>query len=260
MKADAAMPPPRPGSGGLTPGPAAASPVDGSFPGRWLTAASLILGPLLLLIGVLLRIRFDFFFPAQLAAAAAHPTLMFAAYSCFLGGIILLWPGIVVLAQRICRTHPRWGLWGGALVLFGLFARTFHAGADHLAFQLVRAQGVDPAVQVIQSSYGAPHIVKTMNAAILFGWLVLAVGAYRSGILGLVRSIALALMAGLMMGVLKGSSIISVVSTAGLCVALVPLGVEVLRAEPRPRQLALLGWSLAAAVGVSAMYLFGQAG
>ena len=235
-------------------------PPEPGFPGRWLGAASLILGPLLLLTGVVLRLRFDFFFPAQLEAAAAHPTLMFAAYSAFLCGVILLWPGIIVLAQRIGRTHPRWGLWGAALVIFGLFARTFHAGADHLAFQLVRIEGVEPAVRVIQSSYGAPHIVKTLNAAILFGWLVLAVGAYRSRTLGLVRSVALALMAGLMMGILKGSSMISVVSAAGLCVALVPLGLETLRADPRPRLLAFLGWSLAAAAGVGAMSLIGQAG
>ncbi len=237
-----------------------ALPPGAGFPGRWLGAASLILGPLLLLTGVLLRLRFDFFFPAQLEAVAQHPTLMFAAYSAFLGGVILLWPGIMVLAQRIGRTHPRWGLWGGSLVLFGLFARTFHAGADHLAFQLVRIQGVDPAVRVIQSSYGAPHVVKTLNAAILFGWLVLAVGAYRSRTLGPIRSLALASMAALMMGILKGSSLVSVVSVSGLCVALVPLGVEVLRADPRPRPLAVLGWSLAAAVGVGAMYLLGQAG
>lgn len=29
-----------------------------------------------------------------------------------------------------------WGLWGGALATSGLSARTFHAGVDHLAFQL----------------------------------------------------------------------------------------------------------------------------
>jgi hypothetical protein len=237
-----------------------AAPAAPAFPGRWLGAASLILGPLLLLVGVLLRIRFDFFFPRQLAAAATHPALIFAAYSCFLAGNILLWPGIVVVAQRISRTHPRWAVWGGTLVLFGLFARAFHAGVDHLAFQLVRLQGLDPAVQTIQASYGATHIVKTLNPAILFGWLVLALGAYRSGVLGLTRSVALALMAGLMMGVLKGSSLVSVVATTGLCVAFVPIGVELLRADPRPRLLVLVGWSLAVAAGSYSMFLLGQAG
>lgn len=35
---------------------------------------------------------------------------------------------------------------------------------------------------------------------------------------------------------------------------------KVLLADPRPRPLALLGWSLTAAVGVGAMYFLGQAG
>lgn len=231
-----------------------------SFPGRYLPAASLIVAPPLILTGVLLRLRFDYFFPAQLAAAAEHPRLIFAAYSCFLAGVILLWPGIVHLTQRIGRTHPRWALSGGALVLFGLFARTFHAGIDHLAFQLVRAQGLDAAMQTIQATYGASHVVKTLNAAIFFGWPILAFGAYRSGTLGLARSVALALMAGLMMGVLKGSSAVSVIATAGLCVALVPLGVELLREEPRPSAGALLGGTVLAAAGVYGMYLLGQAG
>src|SRR4051812_15346550 len=38
-----------------------------SFPGRWLAGTSLILGPALLLTGVLLRAGFDFFFPRPLA-------------------------------------------------------------------------------------------------------------------------------------------------------------------------------------------------
>ena len=65
------------------------------FPGRWLGAASLILAPLLLLAGILLRIRFHFFFPQQLAAYHDHPVLMTVAYNCFLAGNILLWPAVL---------------------------------------------------------------------------------------------------------------------------------------------------------------------
>src|SRR3954451_5475333 len=50
------------------------------LPGRWLGAASLIVGPLLLLTGILLRIQFHFFFPQQLAAYHDHPPLITAAY------------------------------------------------------------------------------------------------------------------------------------------------------------------------------------
>jgi hypothetical protein len=67
-------------------------------------------------------------------------------------------------------------------------------------------------------------------------------------------------MGALMMGVLKGSSAVSVVATAGLCVALVPLGVRVLREGPTPRPRAVVGYSLLAIAGLTVMFLLGQAG
>jgi hypothetical protein len=230
------------------------------FPGRWVGGISLVVGPLLMLTGVLLRIRFHFFFPQQLEAVQAHPTLMLAAYSAFLAGNIALWPGIVTLARLIGATRPGWAAWGGTLAIFGLFARTFHAGVDHLAFQLVRIQGVETATRVVGDSYGAFHIVKMLNVAIMFGWILLAIGAYRSGTLGLLRSVALGLMGALMMGVLKGSSAVSVAATAGLCVALVPLGFGVLRDGPTPAPRAVLGYTLLTIAGLTVMFLLGQAG
>ena len=46
------------------------------FPGRWVGGVSLILGPVLILTGALLRIQFHFFAPQQLAAFEAHPNLL----------------------------------------------------------------------------------------------------------------------------------------------------------------------------------------
>ena len=43
------------------------------FPGRWIGGVCLILGPVLMLTGALLRIQFHFFAPQQLEAFAAHP-------------------------------------------------------------------------------------------------------------------------------------------------------------------------------------------
>ena len=133
-------------------------PVNSAFPGRWLGGASLCLGPLLLLSGVLLRLPFDFFFPQQLAAYEQHPLRMDLAYTLFILGNILLWPAVLVLVQLIAETSYLWALWGGSLTMFGLFARTFSAGVDHLAFQLVRVEGLAPATKAIADSYGAFHI------------------------------------------------------------------------------------------------------
>lgn len=230
------------------------------FPGRWLGGASLVLAPLLLLSGILLRLPYYFFFPQQLAALLERPQLIAGAYNLFLAGILALWPAIVTLAGLIGRTRPGWAAWGGSFVLFGLFARTFHAGADFMAFQVVRTSGVEVAIRTVAGSYGKFHVVSALNATILIGWLLLAIGAYLSGTLGRIRSISLALMAALMMGVVKGSSATSVVAATGLCVALVPLGVAVLRTPPTPSLGQMLaGTSLAAGL-VGLLFYTGQLG
>jgi hypothetical protein len=176
------------------------------FPGRWIGGTSMIIGPVLLLGGELLRVQFDFFFPQQLKAFDEHPTRLMTAYSFFLAGNILLWPAILTLTKLIGHSKPAWALWGGTLVMLGLFARTFHYGINHLAFQLVRVQNLQLATKAIADAYGAFYIVASLSGAILFGWTILAIGAYRSGTLSLVRSLALGLMSALMLGVLKGSS------------------------------------------------------
>jgi hypothetical protein len=230
------------------------------FPGHWVGAIAMILGPIFLFVGALLRIQFHYFFPQQLAAFAEHPTLIATSYGAFLAGNILLWPAIVTLARLIGATRPGWAVWGGAFVIFGLFARAFHAGIDHLAFQMVRAQGLELATKTVAGSYGAFHIVSTLNPLIFFGWIALAIGAYLSGTLGLFRSIALGLMSALMIGVLKGSSLVSVVAISGLCVALIPLGTKVLRQGPTPSYRTILGWSVLMIGLVIILFFLGQAG
>lgn len=205
-----------------------------AFPGRWLTGTSLLLGPVLPLAGVVLRARFHFFFPDQLAAYERHPALMTASYSCFAAGTVALWPAVSALAARIGTACPTLAGLGGGLTLLGLFARTFHAGVDHLAFQLVGNLGSRSATTAVGDSYQAFHIFQYASFAIMLGWVVLAVGAWRSGVLGPVRSLALALMALLPLGVLKGTTPLSIVATAGLCIALAPLGLAILSNGPAP--------------------------
>jgi hypothetical protein len=206
-----------------------------SFPGKWIEGAGLVLGPVLVMAGVLLKLGHDAFFPDQLAAFAGSPAQMTAAYSCFAAGIVLLAPAVLAVAGRIGATHPRLAQWGLALTLAGLFARAFHAGVSHLAFQLVDVNGLGTAQHAISEQYGSFHIFQTINLATMAGWVVLAVGAWRSGVLGRVQSVGVALMTAMPVGVLKGTGVMSIVAAAGLCVALVPLGIKVLSRGPAPR-------------------------
>ncbi|MEV6974936.1 hypothetical protein [Kitasatospora sp. NPDC093806] len=233
---------------------------DSPFPGRWAGGVSLVAGPLLLGAGVLLRLPFHFFFPEQLAARAEHPRLIAASYGAFATGTVLLWPAVAVLASRIGRRRPGLALWGGVFAVLGLFARTFHAGVDHLAFRLADRQGVEAATRLIGETYGAFHVFSALNLAIMGGWLILAVGAWRARVLGPVRAVALAATAALPLGVLKGTTPLSVVAVAGLCLALVPLGVTVLRDGPAPRRATVLRWTAAVTATVVLMTLIGRAG
>ncbi|MFF5287287.1 hypothetical protein [Streptomyces sp. NPDC013171] len=230
------------------------------FPGRRVGGASLVVGPLLVLTGVLLRLRFDFFFPAQLSAYEQRPDLMRASYSLVAAGWVLLWPGVALLAARVGERHREPAVWGGVLTVLGLFARTFHAGVDHLAFQLVTVQGASSATRTVSETYGAFHVFSTLNAAIMGGWVLLGVGAYRARVLGPLRATALALASAMPLGVLKGTTAWSIAAAAGLCVALVPLGVAAWRTGPAPRAATVGGRVLLVGVVGLAMVLLGRVG
>ncbi|MBB6394922.1 hypothetical protein BKA00_001836 [Actinomadura coerulea] len=221
-----------------------------AFPGRWLAGTSMLLGPVLLLSGVLLRARFHFFFPDQLAAYDRHPMLMTASYGCFAAGTVALWPAVSALALRIGAVRPAPAAIGGGLILVGLFARTFHAGVDHLAFGLVDAQGRPSTTAAVADSYQAFHIFQYTSFAIMLGWPVLAIGAWRSGVLGPVRSLGLALMALLPLGVLKGTTPLSIAGAAGLCFVFVPLGLAALAEGPRPDRRSVARFGVAALAAV----------
>ncbi|MEV6910947.1 hypothetical protein [Amycolatopsis sp. NPDC051071] len=213
---------------------------DYVFPGRRVAAVSMVLGPILLLTGTLLRSQVNFFFPDQLKAMSDHPALMTAAYTCFLAGNVLLWPAIMALATKIGRTRPALAAWGGIFVLFGLFERTFHAGIDQAALGLAERRGAGFAESVVSESYQDLHLFSFLSFTIMFGWYVLAFAAYRAKALGVVRSIGLATMGLLPLGVLKGTEFVSIIGTAGLCVALVPAGVRALLESPKPSRRTLV--------------------
>jgi hypothetical protein len=205
-----------------------------TFPGRWLAATAMVFGPVLLLVAVLLRWPFHYFFPDQLAAVVTHPALMTAAHTAFIAGTVLLAPAVIALAHQIGRTRPILATWAAGLVLVGLFERTFHAGIDQAAHGLARHHGAEFATDLVSQSYQDMHLFSFLSFTILFGWLVLAFAAYRSSVLGPVRAVALAGMCLLPLGVLKGTEITSVIAIVGLCVALVPGGLRLASNGPRP--------------------------
>ncbi|MFC3892307.1 hypothetical protein ACFOWZ_12570 [Lentzea rhizosphaerae] len=229
------------------------------FPNGWVGGAALVLGPVLLLVGTLFRSPFHFFFPDQLRAVAEHPALVQAAYTAFLAGNVVMWAAVACLVQRIGRERPRWATWGGMLVTVGLFARTFHAGVDHAAFSATKHLGVENATELVAQGYGDLHLFSFLSFTIMFGWYVLAIGAYRSRVLRPVRAVGLAATGLLPLGVLKGTEVLSIAGTIGLCVALVPLGVRVLSQQPKPTRRNVLT-AVPVAVGLGALAVLSTLG
>ncbi|HEX7306168.1 hypothetical protein [Lentzea sp.] len=229
------------------------------FPNGWVGGSALVAGPVLVLVGTLLRSPFHFFFPDQLRAVAEHPALVRAAYTAFLAGNVVLWAAVAYLVQRIGVRRPGWATWAGVLVTVGLFERTFHAGADQAAFTAVEHLGVEGATELVASGYGELHLFSFLSFTIPFGWFVLAVASHLGGVLGKVRVVALATTGLLPLGVLKGTEVLSVVGTAGLCVALVPLGVRVIGQQRKPTRRTVLT-AVPVALGLGALAVLSTLG
>jgi hypothetical protein len=68
----------------------------------------------------------------------------------------------------------------------------------------------------------------------------------------------LGLMSSLMLRVLEGASLVSVLATMGLCVALLPLGKGMLITGPVPRVRTILSWLLLILGLATLMYFFGK--
>ncbi len=231
------------------------------FPGKWVGGSCLILGPAVLLAGILLRVRYNFFFPDQLAAYQQEPLLMTVSYSLFALGNVLLVFGVAALVQQIGKSRPFLASSAGILVIAGLIARTFHAGADYLAFQLVNRFGAEEAAAMVGGkAYSAFHIFRTANPAILFGWLILAYSVFISREMNPLCAFCIALAAGMPLGVLKGTTYFSIAGAAGLCLAFVPYGIKMLKQGERvsPLRVAL---GILAVCAVTALFaVVGQLG
>ncbi|MGI5285294.1 hypothetical protein ACQEVF_18435 [Nonomuraea polychroma] len=144
---------------------------------------------------------------------------------------MLLFPAFIALAQRV---GGGLAFFGATLLVAGLFSRLYFAGADQTAFQLTDAIGLDQATnatmkEYVDISYGPWRVPVWASVGQYAGSLLLAIAAWRTGVFGTTRASMLLLAGGTWMGVLKGASIPDALVTALLCVALVPLGVRMLR-------------------------------
>lgn len=147
------------------------------------------------------------------------------------------------------------------MVLLGLLARTYHYGVNNAMFVAVETYGVENAVRLVGDLYGTKEwVIASLNGAIMIGWVVLAVGAFLSRTMPWWRCLGLLLMAGLMIGVLKGTNVVSIIAGVGLVVALVPHGIMTLRAAGRPERRTMIAALVGLILAVPLLIFTGQQG
>lgn len=222
-------------------------------PGRRIGGATMIIGSLVWFAGLLVRYlavhvadlsaeqraRFDaqnFAAPRELAVYAQEPALVTAGYALFAGGTILLFPAVLTFARIVAARCPQLAWWGGTIFITSLFARLYYSGVELTAFQLVDTLGLQQATQVVlgsyaELSYGLWMIPVTGALGAIVGIVLLVIGAFRAGTIGLGRGVLLLSFGWVFMGVLKQSDLVFGVLGGGVavCVVFIPLGIVVLR-------------------------------
>lgn len=230
---------------------------NAGFPGRWVSEAALVLGPLLWLTGLLVRDFAQrtaglgpeeraalegslFAAPDPLALYAQNPTLVATGYALFALGALALWPAFTALARMCVERSPELAIAGGVLLVTCLFARLYVTGVEQTAFQMVDVMGLEQATsEVLESyreiSYGPWRIAVTAAALQYLGGPLLAVAAYRARVFGTGRALLLVFWATLWSGVLKESDLLySGLSALALCGPGSPGGPVARGPRPRP--------------------------
>ncbi len=202
----------------------------GSFPGDRLAGICMVTAPLLLTTGAALFIGiYEGGARNQLAAFEANNTRALAAVNIALAGVILTAFAVAGVAALVTRQRPGLGRAGGALTIVGLFGPAFFLGIDNVGIHLARLTDRNGAVAVFEQASATPNIANVAGPALVVGFVLLAVGAAKTGVLPLARSWALGATALAPIGLISGFVVISVVAWLALAVALVPLGVGLLR-------------------------------
>jgi hypothetical protein len=144
-------------------------PVVG-WPGSRFGAAALVLAPLLLLAGEVVRSEHYFFYPTQLSAMVVEPAVLLTSYSLYTAGLVLLIPAFLALAGLIGRERPGWAFWGATIAVVGSAVRIFQEGISFLALQLVGVEGLDTATTAVSATYGAWYVLQPLTGSDNLPW------------------------------------------------------------------------------------------
>lgn len=207
---------------------------ESRFPGDVITGICMIVGPVILVITSVLAI--GIYHAAGIdyvRGMAAHHTRAAAEFDLFIAGWMFLIFALIGLANRITAVRPWLGRAAGIVSIVGLFGPVFFNGVYFGGFQLTGPSRQTAAGYLIDHAQIIPsNVINISGPALVIGFILLALGAAKAGVLGRPRAVALGLSCVMSAGFISGYMIIAVVAFLGMALALVPLGVSLLRSHP----------------------------
>jgi hypothetical protein len=203
--------------------------IDRFLAGQRFTGLCMVAAPLLLAAGATLLIGiYEGSASDQLGAMADNEARATAAVNLAIAGVVLAAFAVAGLAASVAAHRPGLGRAGGALTIIGLFGPAFFLGINHLEIQLADLTDRAGAAAAFESAETTPNIINLAGPALVVGFILLAVGTAKTGVLPRPRSWALGLAALAPVGLISGIVVISVVAWLALAIALVPLGLRYL--------------------------------
>lgn len=203
---------------------------ENRFPGAVVTGISMVAGPLVLIAATLVDMNvYRAAGAGYVHAMGAHRAATALTFNLVVAGLMFLMFAVIGLAGRVTVKCPSLGRWGGVLTVLGLLGPMFFNGVYFAGFQLAGSAHESAAGFMIDHAQIIPsNVINIAGPALVAGFILLAVGAKRAGVLNRLSAWALGITCIIPAGFISGFLIIATIGFLGTAVALVPLGIRIL--------------------------------
>lgn len=206
-----------------------------AFPGRLVTGVSMIVGPVCAVIATALAMDIYSADGTTFIREIADNFVRFQiALNFQLVSFVLLIFAVAGLAQTIVPVSPRLGKTAGVMTMAGMMGPIFFEGIYWGGSHLTSAATQPAAAQLYDASQLPSIIMNYSGPAMVAGYILLAIAAARSGVLSRPFAIILGITCIFPAGFISGYMVIASVAFVACAVALVPLGLRVLRTPSAP--------------------------
>lgn len=201
-----------------------------SFPGPRLAGIACILAPILLMGGAYFLHPTDPESTSTILSYRPDASRVGLGLNLFMTGVVFAAFAGIALARLVAAKAPRIASVGGFLVVAWAASSPFFGGVQYVDVPLAGVVDDATARAVGEATGFIPIPVLVGTIGLLAGWTTLAVGAWRTGVFGIVQGLGLATMSLVPVAVaFAGQPALAAVAFLGMGIALVPLGIDLVR-------------------------------